>query len=118
MTLRGAVARSVATMMIVVGLIGCGGDDGEPTEVGPVSAEDSVVNDIPQNAALEAEVIDGVLTVTNSGNVTISEVSADGSACEPALLAPGESANCDDFETAWTVTGVGPQGQSVEVNAS
>jgi hypothetical protein len=85
----------------------------------PVDQDTGVV--LPQNPSLSLEFVDGVASVLNDGNVTMSSIEvrdAEGSAvCTLGTLAPDESAACDEAPEggAYTAYGEGPQGQQVEV---
>jgi len=76
---------------------------------------------LPQNPSLSVGFVDGVASVTNDGNVTMSSIEVqaeDGSVlCALGVLSPGESAACPDAPEggAYRVVGSGPQGQPVEV---
>ena len=87
--------------------------------VEPVDQDSGVV--LPQNPSLSLEFVDGVASVLNDGNVTMSSIEvrdAEGAAiCTLGTLAPDESAACAEAPEGgvYTAYGEGPQGQQVEV---
>lgn len=87
--------------------------------VEPVDQDTGVV--LPQNPSLTVEFVDGVVSVLNDGNVTMSAIEVrdgEGAAiCTLGTLAPDESATCAEAAEggAYTAFGEGPQGQEVQV---
>ena len=91
--------------------------DQQPTE--EAQPDDGGVVELPQNPSLELAETDGVWSVTNDGNVTMSSIEVrDGTEvlCEYETLAPGDSVDCEEVSGAseLSVFGEGPQGQEVE----
>ena len=92
-----------------------------PSEPVIVSDSDEVVTQIPQEPSLSINTEDE-FSIENDGNVTMSQVivaGADGATiCDLGNLSPGDVSPCPGAEGVWaTVTGSGPQGQTVELKS-